>query len=78
MKRLTIKKVPQPSWKEIGEGGEAIIYKSSPKTVVKVFRHWNDLRFKDSTDEQKAAKEKFVELQKKLLLMPEMPEGEKQ
>lgn len=75
IERLTIDKVPQPSWKEMGEGGEAVIYKSSFKTVVKVFRHWNDPRFTDSPDEQKAAKEKFVELQKKLLLMPEMPKG---
>lgn len=75
IERLTVDKVPQPSWKEMGEGGEAIVYKSSSKTVVKVFRHWNDPWFIDSPDEQKAAKEKFVELQKKLLLMPEMPEG---
>ena len=73
IERSTIDRVPLPSWTEMGEGGEAVVYKFS-ETAVKVFRHWDDPRFSDSLDEQKAAKEKFVELQEKLLLMPKMPE----
>ncbi|MBI3633160.1 MAG: hypothetical protein HY226_02615 [Candidatus Vogelbacteria bacterium] len=63
-------------FKEIGCGGEAVIYKMRDDVVGKVFMQPDDLQFKGNKELQKAAEVRIEEMQKKIFKFPRgLPAG---
>ena len=57
-------------FKELGRGGEAVVYRLKPDTVAKVFHRPDAQEFADNPQLQEAARVRLVEMQTKLLDFP--------
>ncbi|MFA6535896.1 MAG: hypothetical protein WC250_02445 [Candidatus Paceibacterota bacterium] len=76
MFRIKVRDWKQRNFKQIGEGGEAVIYKMREDLVAKIFRQPDDLEFKEDAASREAAKVRLDEMQTKLLEFPtDLPEA---